>query len=212
MIRAALLVLSCLAAVPAAVPVAAAAQVQMAAVNPKSARMVEATVRAAGRLFPNLPAVRLTSAIGRVCGGPPASELVRYCTSANLVYLAADIDQRLSEPAAAYLVAHQLGHAAQLRAGIAARADTPELRAALELQADCLAGVILSSTETTASDPAVRAATDHLTAPHWGAEPIENGRPEPLPPTIRGEWLQWGYREADAGRCEVGDLPAAFDR
>lgn len=187
----------------------AAAQVQMAALNPKAARLVDETVRAAGRLFPNLPAVRLTSAIGQTCGQGPASDLARYCTTTNLIYLAADIDQALDAPAAAYLVAHQLAHAAQYRAGLVDQANAAGLGMELELQAECLAGVILARAHPDQRGaPSDWLPANALSMPHSGAEPLENRIAPAVPPASRDEWLDWGRGRGTAADCTVGDLGA----
>lgn len=202
MIRTILLCLCCLAA-----PVSA--QVQMAALNPKAARMVGETIVVANRLFPGLPAVRLTSAISGTCGSGSASDLARYCTTSNLVYLAANIDERLSAQAAAYLVAHQLAHAAQERAGLTRQATTPDARAALEIQADCIAGVILArSLPGMTGAPSNWLSLEPLTEPHWGPDPLDNGTPLVIPPASRDEWLDWGRRMGHAEQCNVGALSA----
>ncbi|MHA3977318.1 neutral zinc metallopeptidase [Halovulum sp. GXIMD14794] len=202
MIRTVLLALCCLAA-------PASAQVQMAALNPKAARMVGETIVVANRLFPGLPAVRLTSNITGTCGSGPASDLARYCTTSNLIFLAADIDERLSGPAAAYLIAHQLAHAAQERAGIARQATGPEARAALEVQADCIAGVILSRSFPDAEGrPSTWLPGEALTEPHYGPEPLGDSTALAIPAASRDEWFGWGREMGGAEHCNVGTLGA----
>ena len=203
-----LLILLCLAA-----PVHGQG-VQMAELSQPTARLVRDVTQIAHKTFPNLPSVRLTSQIGAICRGDgDSSTLTRYCTSDNAIYVAADLAQRVEADMAAYLVAHQFGHAVQVRHGIADvalaritrdRAREAEYRGWVTRQVECIAGVLLK--RAGARVPALDA--EPFTGSHWGRSPMAGGPRVSIGAGERRSWLQTGHRAGDFKVCAVGEFGA----
>ncbi|WP_112323143.1 neutral zinc metallopeptidase [Oceanibium sediminis] len=196
---------------------AAGQGLQMGATGPDTARAVSDVVEAANRSFARLPPVRLTTQIGAVCGGGDASDLGRYCTSQNAIFIANDLEARIGPEAAAYVVAHLFGHAIQVRHGVADIAlrtiraepqNEAELRGMVTRQVACLAGFLLKRAD--ARRPALSAwfADEPFTDAHWGREPVHAGPRVAIGIAARSEWLETGYRAADVSACSVGRISA----
>ena len=90
-----------------------------------------------------MPSVRVVDQITGMCGADEGvSSRAAYCTSANEILL-------IDRPGAAYALAHVLGHAVQVRHGVAdvalrtiraCRSEEVTLRGYVERQVDCIAG------------------------------------------------------------------------
>jgi predicted metalloprotease len=95
------------------------------------------------------------------CGGAQAQVGPHYCPADQLVYMdldfLAELQRRFGaagDTAQAYILAHEIGHHVQNLLGITEQAQglgTNEASIALELQADCFAGVWLSTLRTGSS-------------------------------------------------------------
>ena len=114
--------------------------------------------RAAGRQYQEPVLVLFDGAVQSACGGASAASGPFYCPADRKVYLDLsffrELDQRFGAPgdfAAAYVIAHEVGHHVQTLLGISgqvrdsqqgqSRSGANQLSVAMELQADCLAGV-----------------------------------------------------------------------
>ena len=92
------------------------------------------------------------------CGGAQAQSGPHYCPVDELVYMDLDFLAQLQQQfgaagdtAQAYILAHEIGHHVQHQLGLTEQvqqAGTNEASIALELQADCFAGVWLSTLRT----------------------------------------------------------------
>ena len=188
--------------------------VQMADLSPPTERAIRAVVAEAGRTFGRMPPVRLTSAIAQVCGGDGNSSLLtRYCTDQNVIFVAADLVARAGGDGAAYAVAHQFGHAVQVRHGIAdialrriraERDREAEFRGWVTRQVECIAGVLLARSGQTLPPP----GGEPFTGSHWGRSPISGGPTVSIGGAERRRWLEAGYRARDFGVCAVGEFGA----
>lgn len=198
-------------------PAGLAQGVQMAPTGPETARAIDAVVAAANRSFPRLPAVRLTTQIRAVCGGGDASDLARYCTSQNTIFVAHDLAPRLGPEAAAYVVAHMFGHGIQVRHGVADVAlrtiraepqNEPALRGMVTRQVECLAGVLLARAGAGRPDLAALFDGEPFTDSHWGHEPVSRGPRVSIGLAPRQDWLDRGYGENDIAACTVERISA----
>jgi predicted metalloprotease len=159
-----------------------------------------------------------------------------YCPNDATVYLDLDFWQEMetrlgasgADFARAYVVAHEFGHHVQKLMGISRQVQQAEQRArgegeanrysvALELQADCYAGV-WAANASAASNGKVALESGDLeeglkTANAIGDDTLQRkatGRVTPEGFTHgtsaqRVEWLQRGYRSGDAAQCNTFD-------
>jgi predicted metalloprotease len=105
--------------------------------------------RAKGRQYRLPRLVLFDDAVASACGTSSAAVGPFYCPQDSKVYLDLtffrDLSQRFAAPgdfARAYVIAHEVGHHVQNQLGIMARAGQQRgTSIAVELQADCLAGV-----------------------------------------------------------------------
>lgn len=159
------------------------------------------------------------------CGGASAASGPFYCPADQKVYLDLsffrELDQRFGAPgdfAQAYVVAHEVGHHVQHLLGIdqrvragqenSGRAGANQLSVALELQADCLAGVwgnhagkknLLDPDDV---DEGLNAAAsigdDRLTKGRVSPESFTHGTSEQ-----RSRWLRQGLSTGDINSCDT---------
>ncbi len=108
---------------------------------------------AAGRTYTDPTLVLFSRVVRSACGSATSATGPFYCPGDEKIYLDTDFFQQLSgqlgaggDFAAAYVIAHEVGHHVQKELGITAQAaggqsgaDSASVR--LELQADCFAGV-----------------------------------------------------------------------
>lgn len=111
-----------------------------------------------GRAYTPATLVLFKGATGSACGGASEATGPFYCPGDGRVYLDTDFFTTLSRQlgaggdfAAAYVVAHEIGHHVQDELGILGKANTlrarvsqaeaNEISVRIELQADCLSGV-----------------------------------------------------------------------
>lgn len=200
-----------------AAPVAAQ-DVGMAGLNPQTARVIAPVVRAANRHFARMPQVRLTSQMAGLCGGDAGSDpLIRYCTTLNAIYVAADLTARTRHEAeAVYRVAHAFGHAIQVRHGVADQAlariaaepsRAAELRAMVTRQVECLAGILhrraIGLGRTSPSD---WMTDEPFAGSHWGADPIAARAQVSIGLDERDAWFRKGRDSDRVAACAAGEI------
>ena len=181
--------------------------------------------RAAGRQYQEPVLVLFDGAVQSACGGASAASGPFYCPADRKVYLDLsffrELDQRFGAPgdfAAAYVIAHEVGHHVQTLLGISgqvrdsqqaqSRSGANQLSVAMELQADCLAGVwghhanrkqLLDQGDV---DEGLRAAAaigdDRLTRGRVSPESFTHGTSEQ-----RARWLRQGLSSGDINSCDT---------
>lgn len=180
----------------------------------------------AGKQYREPVLVLFNDAVQSACGGASAASGPFYCPNDQKVYLDLsffrELDQRFGAPgdfAQAYVVAHEVGHHVQHLLGIDrqvregqqqsyGRAGANQLSVALELQADCLAGVwgnhaskknLLDADDV---DEGLRAAAaigdDRLTRGRVSPESFTHGTSEQ-----RARWLRQGLSSGDINNCDT---------
>ena len=169
--------------------------------------------------------VLFEDAVQSGCGGASSASGPFYCPSDQKVYLDLsffrELDQRFGAPgdfAQAYVVAHEVGHHVQHLLGIdqrvragqqdSGRAGANALSVALELQADCLAGVWgYHANEKNLLDPgdvdeglqaAAAIGDDRLTRGRVSPDSFTHGTSEQ-----RAHWLRQGLSSGDINSCDT---------
>jgi len=158
------------------------------------------------------------------CGGAQAQVGPHYCPADELVYMdldfLAELQQRFGasgDTAQAYILAHEIGHHVQHQLGITEQVQslgTNEASIALELQADCFAGVWLSTLRTGSSaavleqgdlEEALKAAAavgddaiQSQTSGRVNPESWTHGSSEQ-----RYQWLNEGFTSGAPGNCDT---------
>lgn len=164
------------------------------------------------------------------CGGAQSQSGPHYCPPDELVYMDLDFLQELQrrfgaagDTAQAYILAHEVAHHVQNVIGVMAEVDgirssdpgrASEVSIALELQADCFAGVWLSTLRDGTSaaileDNDLQEALDAASA--VGDDAIQQqttGRVNPESWTHgsseqRYDWLKRGFDTGDPGSCDT---------
>jgi predicted metalloprotease len=182
-----------------------------------------------GRDYPEPQLVLFSGAVRSGCGVGQSAMGPFYCPADQRVYIDLDfyreLKTRFGAPgdfAQAYVIAHEVGHhvqtvlgvsdqvtAAQRRAG---RAGANQLSVAMELQADCFAGVWAKHAERVRNvvepgdiDEALNAASaigdDKIQAQtqgHVRPESFTHGSSEQ-----RMTWFRRGYESGDPDRCDT---------
>jgi predicted metalloprotease len=181
--------------------------------------------QASGRQYQEPVLVLFDGQVQSACGGASAASGPFYCPADRKVYLDLsffrELDQRFGAPgdfAAAYVIAHEVGHHVQTVLGISgqvrnsqqgqSRAGANQLSVAMELQADCLAGVwghhanrkqLLDAGDV---DEGLRAAAaigdDRLTRGRVSPESFTHGTSEQ-----RARWLRQGLSSGDINSCDT---------
>ena len=175
--------------------------------------------------YPRAPVVIFSTATQSGCGTASSQTGPFYCPADNKVYLDLsffnELSRRFGAPgdfAAAYVIAHEVGHHVQSVLGI-----EPEVRrkqrddpdnanlylVRLELQADCFAGVWARSTydrgllESGDLEEGIGAAAavgdDRLGA--RSREQWTHGSS-----ALREQWFKTGFDSGDPGDCDTGDV------
>jgi uncharacterized protein len=181
--------------------------------------------QAAGRRYQEPVLVLFEGQVQSACGGASAASGPFYCPADQKVYLDLsffrELDQRFGAPgdfAAAYVIAHEVGHHVQTLLGVSrsvreqqqsqSRAGANQLSVAMELQADCLAGVwghhanrkqLLDQGDV---EEGLRAAAaigdDRLTKGRVSPESFTHGTSEQ-----RARWLRQGLSSGDINSCDT---------
>jgi predicted metalloprotease len=181
--------------------------------------------QAAGRRYQEPVLVLFEDQVRSACGGASAASGPFYCPADQKVYLDLsffrELDQRFGAPgdfAQAYVVAHEVGHHVQHVLGInrqvqeaqqgQGRAGANQLSVALELQADCLAGVwghhanrknLLDQGDVEEGLSAAAAiGDDRLTRGRVSPESFTHGTSEQ-----RARWLRQGLSTGDINSCDT---------
>lgn len=158
------------------------------------------------------------------CGGAQAQSGPHYCPADELVYMDLDFLAELQsrfgaagDTAQAYILAHEIGHHVQYQLGITEQVQslgTNEASIALELQADCFAGVWLSTLRT-GSSAAVLEANDLQEALNAasavGDDAIQEQTTGQVNPESwthgsaeqRYQWLNQGFTTGSPGDCDT---------
>ena len=179
----------------------------------------------AGRRYEEPVLVLFEDAVQSACGGASSASGPFYCPADRKVYLDLsffrELDQRFGAPgdfAAAYVVAHEVGHHVQTVLGISnqvrqgqqgqSRAGANQLQVAMELQADCLAGVwghhanrkqLLDPGDVEEGLGAAAAiGDDRLTRGRVSPESFTHGTSEQ-----RARWLRRGLQTGDINSCDT---------
>lgn len=163
-------------------------------------------------LFDRLPDVQERMDFRDQCGiGPLSNSHVGYCTTQNMIFVADGFEER---PFAAYEIAHLLGHAIQVRHGVADVAlrtirnrpnDEAALRGMVTRQVECVAGVLMAKAEEPAVDFA-QFTDEPFTDAHWGRAPLNLGPRVSIGTQARMEWYHIGYDAQDFSVCSVGEM------
>lgn len=172
-------------------------------------------VETAREMFDRIPRVELVEDLSEMCGaGWQTNEYLFYCTSLNTIYHGPQFDRR---PQASYEMAHLLGHALQVKHGVAdvalreitrRRDEEDALRGMVTRQVECLAGVLMARSDVAFIDLAAAFEEEPFTHAHWGRQPVNAGPQVSIGVEARQEWLAIGYAAADVAACSVGEMSA----
>ena len=171
----------------------------------------------ADALWPDLPAVWRVADMEVPCGADgQANPRIFYCTTSNVIYIAQDFEQAGE---AAYEMAHVLGHALQVRHGIADIAlrevrrrpdEERALRTLVTRQVECLAGFLVANTGLPSRDFASYGfVNEPFTGAHWGRDPVRIGPQVSIGLEARAQAYGEGYAARDPAVCAMGELPIA---
>lgn len=162
--------------------------------------------------WPGMPALREAPRIAGTCGADASVDpAAAYCTTANEVLMTPGAR---AAPGAAYRAAHLMGHGAHVTQGVADRAlraigaapgEEAALRARVERQVDCLAGVLAARAGHPAPPGALFGA-DPFPDPHWGRDPLAAGPVMPLPLAERDAAFRRGAAAGHPRACADPDL------
>jgi uncharacterized protein len=181
--------------------------------------------QSAGRQYQEPVLVLFEGQVQSACGGASAASGPFYCPADQKVYLDLsffrELDQRFGAPgdfAAAYVIAHEVGHHVQTLLGVSrsvreqqqgqGRAGANQLSVAMELQADCFAGVwghhanrkqLLDQGDVEEGLQAAAAiGDDRLTKGRVSPESFTHGTSEQ-----RARWLRQGLSSGDINSCDT---------
>jgi predicted metalloprotease len=164
-------------------------------------------------LFAQLPDVEARTDLYEACGfGTNSNPNIGYCASNNTIFVSEGFAAR---PQASYEMAHVLGHAIQVRHGVAdvalrailnRRSEEDALRGMVTRQVDCVAGVLMASAGLAPADLNQLFATEPFTDAHWGRQPINSGPRVTVGLAARSQWYEIGYTAHDFAVCSVGEM------
>ena len=171
-------------------------------------------LRTAQGLFDRLPDVQERGDYGEVCGmGRNSNPHIGFCTTQNMIYVSEAFAGRALAP---YELAHVLGHAIQVRHGVAdvalnairnRRDEEGALRGMVTRQVECVAGVLMAAAGHARID--LRALPQEpFTDAHWGRAPLNAGPRVTIGLDARAEWYDIGYEAQDFAACTVGEMSA----
>jgi uncharacterized protein len=181
--------------------------------------------QSAGRRYQEPVLVLFEGQVQSACGGASSASGPFYCPADQKIYLDLsffrELDQRFGAPgdfASAYVVAHEVGHHVQTLLGVSGqvreqqqrqgRAGANQLSVAMELQADCFAGVwghhanrkqLLEQGDVEEGLAAAAAiGDDRLTKGRVSPESFTHGTSEQ-----RARWLRQGLSSGDINSCDT---------
>ena len=167
---------------------------------------------AATSLFDRLPRAEQTDDMLESCGsGRSSNPHISYCANKNVIYYSPFFAVR---PSASYEMAHILGHAIQVRHGVAdvalreirnRRDEEDALRGMVTRQVDCVAGVLMANAGLAPFD-IMSLGAEPFTDAHWGRQPINSGPRVSIGIAARQEWYSIGYTAQDFSACSVGEM------
>ncbi len=184
-----------------------------AAVAESTGDAVPAPIHAtADKLFKDVPPLRRVPRMLGVCGADESvNPFVAYCATQNVILLR---DNFMVTPSGAYEQAHVMGHAIQIRHGVAdvalreirARPEEEEkLRGWVTRQVECIAGVIMAKAGFTSFQMEDHYHHEPMTGSHWGRDPLSVGPKVSIGTAARQEWLDIGLK-GDLSACAVGEF------
>lgn len=183
----------------------------------------------AGINYVNPKLVLFSGAVQSACGGASAAMGPFYCPGDQRVYLDTDFFDLMSERmgaggdfAAAYVIAHEIGHHVQNLTGVlgqvnaargrASQADANEISVRTELQADCYAGIwakqaqerfgTLEEGDLQEAMGAAEAVGDDVIQANAGRTPMPDSFTHGSA-AQRQEWLMRGFRTGDMAQCNT---------
>ena len=167
----------------------------------------------ANTLFDRMPDLEISDDLNASCrGGGNTNDHIIYCTTGNTIFISQAFTQR---PQGTYEIAHILGHAIQVRHGVAdvafnairtRRAEEAELRGMVTRQVECVAGVLMAQAGEQEAGPAQLFNREPFTGAHWGRNPINSGPRVSIGMLARQEWYNIGYSSRDFSNCTVGEM------
>lgn len=186
---------------------------------------------ASGQKYPAPTLVLFDGSVRSACGGASAASGPFYCPADRKVYLDTSFFDQLSRQfgapgdfAAAYVIAHEVGHHIQTVTGTseqvtraqqrARKAEANALSVRLELQADCYAGVWAANNRALLDEgdfaEGVRAAQaigdDTLQRQMQGRVVPDSFTHGSADQRIR--WLKRGFESGDPNACDTFSVPA----
>jgi hypothetical protein len=174
-----------------------------------------AVLESASRVFDRMPQLRIEpSIVGHCDADENVNADVIYCTTANVIVMSAAAQRSDRGP---YQIAHLLGHAIQVRHGIAdfalgqirARRDEEVyLRGLVARQVECLAGMLYARAGLPAAQITDWFDEEPFAGRHWGRDPLTIGPQVSIGMDARNEWFVYGQTVTTPASCAVGELPA----
>lgn len=165
-------------------------------------------------LFDRMPLVEVVQDLGDACGaGGNSNPNIGYCSTSNTIFVTARFEARAS---ASYEMAHILGHAIQVRHGVAdvalrairsRRDEEAALRGMVTRQVDCVAGVLMARAGVARFDLRSLGA-EPFTDAHWGRDPLNGGPRVSIGSEARADWYDIGFDAQDFAACSVGEMSA----
>lgn len=187
---------------------------------------------ASGQKYPAPTLVLFEGSVRSACGGASSASGPFYCPADRKVYLDTSFFDQLARQfgapgdfAAAYVIAHEVGHHIQTITGTsqqvtrmqsrAGKAEANQLSVRLELQADCYAGVWAANNRTLLDEgdfaEGVRAAQaigdDTLQRQMQGRVVPDSFTHGSADQRIR--WLKKGFESGDPNACDTFSVPAS---
>ena len=160
---------------------------------------VDDVMAVADARFARMPQLMMVDQIDGNCGAKGAvNDQIAYCTTLNRILVTPAARAR---PEAVYLVAHVLGHAVQVKHGVADvalrtiranRDQEPYLRTNVEQMVDCIAGVLVAQAGHAPANLGSWVSADPFSDVHWGRDPLSVGPVVSLPVEMRNQWFARG--------------------
>ncbi len=176
---------------------------------------VEDIDRIVHQVFPRTPPVQFVDDLTGLCGfGNGVNKGIAYCTSQNIVFIR---KKSGSDVRSAYELAHVMGHAVQVKYGVAdialrkiteQRDRETELRGMVTRQVECIAGVLFARAGLPHADLKRLYKSEPFTGSHWGREPLRIGPKVSIGLNARAEWFSKGQKTGQFQTCSVGEMSA----